>query len=646
MRFAPRVSRLLLAFSFFILSLPVHAESPAREMLRFVDGASAGEQPVRIDLAALASRRVLIPLLDGQTVVADRSDLEVRGQGDFAWRGRIAGLLGEAAGDVTLTVQDGRVLGRIVVPGAAWRIVPVPEGGHRMEELEEVPLDEPEMLDLVPLSEILQDEEGDQQEEEGDVPRLLAAEAAPARKGGPISRFKVIAFYTPEARIAIGGEAMMRQSLQHEVDLANTAYANSQIQVRLEMPYMEEVLRPNRDNGNGYWVRLDPHVVELQRQHGAAFTALVVEEGFNGCAFATSIMRKDVFRDLKNTVQGGTVINRRCLGTEWVLLAHELGHVQGCEHDPAAGSPLGSALFPYAYGHYVDGSFRTVMSYANGCKQGCPAVPYFSNPAISFNGKKTGVPRKKDNHRVINATRTRIAPPPARGSSCRSGLSTLCTGSGRFKIQVDWYNQFSQQDGVGRPIQGSDGAGFFTFEDPTNVELMVKVQESGNSVRVSYGQLTSVFFTLFVIDTQTGRYKVYHNTPGECGGADQNAFPATAAASKTTAAAAKCTSGSGRLCLQKGRFEVTAEWRDPASGQGGQAGATPLSQVSGAFHFGNGNPELVTKIINQGGRIDVYYGSLSNLEYTIKVTDTKTGAVKTYRNTAGRHCGGTEIDAF
>lgn len=629
MRITPRI--LLLLPASLLLSLSVHAEPPVREMLRFVGGES-----VRIDPAAFASRRVLIPLLDGQTVIADRTDLEVRGSGDFAWRGRIAGLLEETAGDVTLTVRDGRVLGRIVTPGAAWRIVPEPGGGHRMEEVEEMPLDEPERLDLVPLSEILEEEE------DGGVPRLLAAAA---RKGGPISRFNVIAFYTPEARIAIGGEAAMRQALQHEVDLANTAYANSQIQVRLEMPYMEEVSRPNRDNGNGYWVRLDPHVVELQRQHGAAFTALVVEEGFTGCAYATSIMRKDVFRDRKNTVQGGTVINRHCLGAGWVLLAHELGHVQGCEHDPAAGSPKESALFPYAYGHYVDGSFRTVMSYANGCKQGCPAVPYFSNPAISFDGKKTGVPGKKDNHRVINATRTRIAPPPARGSSCRSGLATLCTGSGRFKIQVDWYNQYNRQDGVGRPIQSSDGAGFFTFEDPSSVELMVKVQESGNGVRVSYGQLTSVFFTLFVIDTQTGGYKVYHNTPGQCGGVDQNAFPANASATGTSAAAG-CSPGSGSLCLQKGRFQVTAEWRDPASGQAGKAGATPLSQASGAFHFGDGGPELVAKILNQGGRIDVYYGSLSSLEYTLTVTDTKTGAVKTYRNPAGRYCGGTETGAF
>ncbi len=644
MRFAPRVLPLLLA-SLFILPLSVHAEPPVREMLRFVDGASAVEQPVRIDVAALSSHRVGIPLLDGRTVVAERSDLEMRGPGDFAWRGRIgnfdiAGIGGEAAGDVTLTVRDGRVLGRITVPGAVYRIVPAAEGGHRMDRVEETPFEDFETFetfDLVPASALL---EG--QEEENGIPRLLTA---PARKEA-ISRLNFIGFYTPEARLKAGGEAAIRLLLQHEVDMANTAYINSKIQVRLEMPYTEEVNRPDKDHRNMYWVRLDPRVIELQRQYGAAFTALVVEDGFTGCAAATSIMRKDVFQNRNVTVQGGAIINRSCLAIgAWVLLGHELGHVMGCEHDPAYGSPKQSALFPYAYGYFVDGSFRTVMSYANECKKSCPAAPYFSNPAVSFNGKKTGVPNKRDNHRVINATRTKFAPPPMIGESCRPGLNTLCTESQRFKVQVDWYSQFDHQNGVGRAIEGSDGAGFFTFGDPANVELMVKVQESGNTVRVSYGQLTNLLFDLFITDTRTGNYKVYNGTAGDCGSVDQNAFPANAAASATAAVAA-CSSGSGTLCLQKGRFEVTAEWRNPGNGQGGQAGAIGLSQTSGAFHFGDGNPELVTKIVNRGKGIDVYYGSLSNLEYTIKVTDTRTGGVKTYRNPAGRYCGGTEAGAF
>lgn len=83
----------------------------------------------------------------------NRVDLEVRRPGDFAWRGKIAGLsggmAGEAAGDVTLTVRNGKVLGRIMVPGVVYRIVPVAGGGHRMKEIEEMILDEPfETLEL------------------------------------------------------------------------------------------------------------------------------------------------------------------------------------------------------------------------------------------------------------------------------------------------------------------------------------------------------------------------------------------------------------------------------------------------------------------------------------------------------------------
>jgi hypothetical protein len=51
-------------------------------------------------------------------------------------------------------------------------------------------------------------------------------------------------------------------------------------------------------------------------------------------------------------------------------------------------------------------------------------------------------------------------------------------------------------------------------------------------------------------------------------------------------------------------------------------------------------------VVDYGDRIDFFYGALSNLEYTITVTDTATGAVKTYRNPAGTYCGGLDDHAF
>jgi hypothetical protein len=42
----------------------------------------------------------------------------------------------------------------------------------------------------------------------------------------------------------------------------------------------------------------------------------------------------------------------------------------------------------------------------------------------------------------------------------------------------------------------------------------------------------------------------------------------------------------------------------------------------------------------------VFYGALSNVEYTVTVTDTQTGAVKVYRNPSGRFASVADADAF
>lgn len=629
----------LLASSF---ALPLYAdEPPIREMLRLADDGGGIERSAEIDFSALEFRQVRLPLLNGETVVVNRTDMEVRGPGDFAWRGRIPGPTGDPAGDVVLTVRDSRVLGWIMVPGTAWRIVPAKDGGHRMQEVDESRLDQTEVLELDPRRRL----QGGLDGLEASQPRILA----PARNE-PISRFNLIAFYTAAARQAAGGHDAMRQLLQHQVDLANTAYINSQVQVRLEMPHAEETSLADGDPRRLYWVRFDPRVVALQRRHGAEFTALVTEGGF--CGSATNILSKDVFNDRSVTSYGGVVVSRECLGSTPVLIAHEIGHLLGCEHDPAHGGAVHGAIFSYAYGHFVDGNFRTVMSYAAACQNNCPAALHFSNPAIRFNGEPTGIAGQRDNHRVINTTRTRFAPPPPATQPCRPGLNTLCLGNRRFKVQVDWFNQYDVTGGVGRAIQRTNASGFFTFGDPSNVELMVKVLDFGDTVKVFYGQLTNLFFELIITDTKTGEFKAYQNTPGNCGAIDQNAFPGGTALTAESLSVAPATTNSCRpgpktLCLQNGRFQVTVDWRNPANSQAGQAGAVPLSQLTGAFYFsGPDSLELVTKVLDQGNRIDFFYGTLSDLEYTITATDTRTGRVKTYRNNAGRYCGGLEVNAF
>ena len=72
-----------------------------------------------------------------------------------------------------------------------------------------------------------------------------------------------------------------------------------------------------------------------------------------------------------------------------------------------------------------------------------------------------------------------------------------------------------------------------------------------------------------------------------------------------------------------------------------------LSKVTGTFFFTDpGNVELMTKLLDFGDRFVFFYGTLSNLEYTIRVTDTQTGVIKTYKNPANSFCGGLDNNAF
>ena len=46
------------------------------------------------------------------------------------------------------------------------------------------------------------------------------------------------------------------------------------------------------------------------------------------------------------------------------------------------------------------------------------------------------------------------------------------------------------------------------------------------------------------------------------------------------------------------------------------------------------------------GKFWVFYGALSNVEYTMTVTDTETGEVKTYKNPSGRFASVADTGAF
>jgi hypothetical protein len=239
-------------------------------------------------------------------------------------------------------------------------------------------------------------------------------------------------------------------------------------------------------------------------------------------------------------------------------------------------------------------------------------------------------------------------------------------------VEATW-RDFQGRTGRGQAVALSGDTGYFWFFGPANVEVILKVLD-GRSINahqwVYYGALSNVEYTLTVTDTETGAARRYVNPSGRLASVgDVQAFgpqgatgsgltlgpagvPAQPIVGESRAAAGKaaaCVPGPERLCLAGGRFAVEARWRD-FLGNTGSGKAVSLSGDTGYFwFFGPENVEVVLKVLDGrlvNGKFWVFYGALSNVEYTLTVVDTETGAGKTYANPSGRLASVADTAAF
>ena len=113
---------------------------------------------------------------------------------------------------------------------------------------------------------------------------------------------------------------------------------------------------------------------------------------------------------------------------------------------------------------------------------------------------------------------------------------------------------------------------------------------------------------------------------------------------------AACLSTATTLCLNNSRFSVAVSWRVPDQGRSGQGTAVPLRSDTGLFwFFDDSNIELVVKVLDGtavNGSYWVFYAGLSEVEYTITVTDEETGRVKKYENQSGSFASVADTSAF
>lgn len=270
--------------------------------------------------------------------------------------------------------------------------------------------------------------------------------------------------------------------------------------------------------------------------------------------------------------------------------------------------------------------------------------------------------------------------------ACRTGGRYLCLSEGRFEVQTHWKNHLEEGDygtATAVAIDVSDESGMFWFFNSSNIELVVKTLD-GRALNghywVFFGALSNVEYWVTVRDTQAGGRRTYHNPPAEnCGQSDTMAFvPATASADSASLngapgfdllplsvasidlpglaqgqeAGGTCEAGETRLCLHNGRFSVDVELVDPSGmvrKPGKVVDSVGTTETGFFWFFSPTNVELAAKLLDGralNGKYWFLYGGLSDVEYTITLTDTVTGESRPYFNPAGSLCGGIDTKAL
>jgi hypothetical protein len=271
--------------------------------------------------------------------------------------------------------------------------------------------------------------------------------------------------------------------------------------------------------------------------------------------------------------------------------------------------------------------------------------------------------------------------------ACVASDTTVCLANDRFRVTVDFLNQFANPPQPGKlrtarllpGLQNPDTA-TFGFSSAQNIEVVVRIQDTRpfglNRFDVYYGGMTDVEYTVTVQDMQTGTTRLYRNSPGMVGGGvDRSSFPTNGSTTAvyalvqgTSAARAPivlpnvapstCSANANTTCLVDGRFAVKIDFLNqfanpPQPGSLLGAKLLPGSQNPDTAIYGFGSPQAIEAVVRIQdarpfglNRFDIYFGGMTDVEYTVTITDTTTGTVRQYRNPPGAVGGGVDRASF
>jgi hypothetical protein len=374
------------------------------------------------------------------TAVRDRVERAAAGTG-YVWVGHVQGV-GPLLGTVTIAVENGIMYATIRANDALYRVQYAGTGTHVVQQLDEraLPIDHGHLF-MRP-----------EQAGGGVGAARAAVRAAAGSPGGRVAAdaaanaVRVLVIYTPGALAQEGGAGIsgLNTKISSAVSDANQGFTNSGVDIQISLAGQPQAVTYNSQQGTlepdlrcitpgvtkaGCPEAVAAGIQQMRLAAGADLVSLWVEGtigpqctaqnpcsvGIGWVMFAAFIGRETLFR-----TQAYTVVMSNYATAPNYTFAHEIGHNMAANHDHATDDPgytqsctnqpnPNLKICPYnnnAFDWVFNApnpadSFRTIMAYPQPCN-GCPVIPFYSNPTIPCNGQPACGVGNTDNHATLN----------------------------------------------------------------------------------------------------------------------------------------------------------------------------------------------------------------------------------------------------